>query len=299
LVLALLAGLAVSSAIVGYLLNKRRRRYRAVSTSAGIKGGRSSLHRSFTFQTESGGNGEQEEVFGALDNTRHSLSCEKSLPQPTSLSSTSGDEEDFVEAADLPQRHDLLQVLRTSSPVPSDCSSDSFHSTLDEVPAPFSLPSSLQLYHTGLQHAMQGQVIARTLRTKELGCSGDLDFLAKLYCVRLAFDELTADAGNRLDFQQMGREIMSNFLTATGSDPALFCERFDGLLSVLAEEESRRLAKLELRERRVVVMNLYDVALDFVLLDAFSDLEHPPSSVVAVLQNSWITDGMKKSCGPY
>jgi hypothetical protein len=94
------------------------------------------------------------------------------------------------------------------------------------------------------------------VRTKELGCSGDLDFLAKLYCVRLAFDELTADAGNRLDFQQMGREIMSNFLTATGSDPALFCERFDGLLSVLAEEESRRLAKLELRERRVCVAKI-------------------------------------------
>ena len=127
----------------------------------------------------------------------------------------------------------LCTVLLTSSPVPSDCSSDSFHSTLDEVPPPFSLPSSLQLYHTGLQHAMQGQVIARTLRytlvfetpgflvwlvrTKELGCSGDLDFLAKLYCVRLAFDELTADAGNRLYLQQMGREIMSNFLTATGS----------------------------------------------------------------------------------
>ena len=42
-------------------------------------------------------------------------------------------------------------------------------------------------------------------------------------------------------------------------------------------------------------MNVYDVALDFVLLDAFSDLESPPSAVVAVLQNSWITDGMKKS----
>lgn len=46
---------------------------------------------------------------------------------------------------------------------------------------------------------------------------------------------------------------------------------------------------------QVVAMNLYDVALDFVLLDAFSDLENPPSTVVAVLQNSWITDGMKKS----
>lgn len=42
-------------------------------------------------------------------------------------------------------------------------------------------------------------------------------------------------------------------------------------------------------------MNVYDVALDFVLLDAFSDLDHPPSTVVAVLQNTWITDGMKKS----
>ena len=79
-----------------------------MSTSAGIKGGRSSLHRSFTFQTESGA-GEQEEVACALDNTTHSLTCEKSLPQPTSVSSTSGDEEDFVEAADRSQRHDILQ----------------------------------------------------------------------------------------------------------------------------------------------------------------------------------------------
>lgn len=55
-------------------------------------------------------------------------------------------------------------VVVTSSPVPSDCSSDSFHSTTDEVPSPLPLPSSHQLYHTGLQHAMQGQVLARTLR---------------------------------------------------------------------------------------------------------------------------------------
>ena len=45
-------------------------------------------------------------------------------------------------------------------------------------------------------------------------------------------------------------------------------------------------------------MNVYDVALDFVLLDAFSDLERPPSTVLAVLHNTWITDGMKKSVPP-
>ena len=42
-------------------------------------------------------------------------------------------------------------------------------------------------------------------------------------------------------------------------------------------------------------MNVYDIALDFVLLDAFTDLDHPPSTIVAVLQNRWITDGMKQS----
>ena len=45
-------------------------------------------------------------------------------------------------------------------------------------------------------------------------------------------------------------------------------------------------------------MNVYDVALDFVLLDAFSDLERPPATVLAVLHNTWITDGMKKSVPP-
>ena len=42
-------------------------------------------------------------------------------------------------------------------------------------------------------------------------------------------------------------------------------------------------------------MNVFDIALDFVLLDAFTDLQYPPSTIVAVLQNRWITDGMKKA----
>lgn len=42
-------------------------------------------------------------------------------------------------------------------------------------------------------------------------------------------------------------------------------------------------------------MNVFDIALDFVLLDAFDDIAHPPSAILAVLRNSWITDGMKQS----
>ena len=48
---------------------------------------------------------------------------------------------------------------------------------------------------------------------------------------------------------------------------------------------------------QVGAMNVYDIALDFVLLDAFDDLENPPSAFVSVLKNTWITNGMKKSVG--
>lgn len=49
---------------------------------------------------------------------------------------------------------------------------------------------------------------------------------------------------------------------------------------------------------QVVCMNLYDVALDFILLDAFDDLSSPPGAIVAVLENNWISTGMKTSVSP-
>ena len=42
-------------------------------------------------------------------------------------------------------------------------------------------------------------------------------------------------------------------------------------------------------------MNVYDIAFDFILLDAFDDIDHPPSAIVTVLSNTWITAGMKRS----
>ena len=34
---------------------------------------------------------------------------------------------------------------------------------------------------------------------------------------------------------------------------------------------------------------------DFILMDAFDDLAHPPSAVFAVTQNRWMSDSMKES----
>ena len=42
-------------------------------------------------------------------------------------------------------------------------------------------------------------------------------------------------------------------------------------------------------------MNVFDVVIDFMLLDAFDDLSKPPSALVSVIQNGWISDGIKQS----
>lgn len=48
---------------------------------------------------------------------------------------------------------------------------------------------------------------------------------------------------------------------------------------------------------QVVCPTLYDVVIDYVLLDAFDDLSSPPQSVVAVIQNRWLTSGFKETVG--
>jgi hypothetical protein len=43
------------------------------------------------------------------------------------------------------------------------------------------------------------------------------------------------------------------------------------------------------------MMTFYDVVIDFLLFDAFDDLENPPASLTAVLQNRWLTTGFKET----
>jgi len=40
-----------------------------------------------------------------------------------------------------------------------------------------------------------------------------------------------------------------------------------------------KLIKDELATRDVFCMNFYDIVLDFILLDAFEDLDNPPSAI--------------------
>ena len=55
-------------------------------------------------------------------------------------------------------------------------------------------------------------MLIMSFRTEMLQCHSDEDFLAKLFCVRLAFDELLGSHANRNYFKQLGRDIMASFL---------------------------------------------------------------------------------------
>lgn len=53
--------------------------------------------------------------------------------------------------------------------------------------------------------------------------------------------------------------------------------------------------KDELAGRQVFDLTFYDIVLDFILLDAFDDLENPPGAILAVINNRWLSQNFKET----
>jgi hypothetical protein len=70
---------------------------------------------------------------------------------------------------------------------------------------------------------------------------------------------------------------------------------YDEIIRFVTTESNWRNLKDELATRDVQCLNFYDVALDFILLDAFDDLEDPPSAISAVIQNRWLSQSFKET----
>ncbi|KFO31916.1 Protein FAM73B [Fukomys damarensis] len=150
-------------------------------------------------------------------------------------------------------------------------------------------------YEEALQLAKEGKVPCRTLRTELLGCYSDQDFLAKLHCVRQAFEGLLEDPGNQLFFGEVGRQMVTGLMTKAEKSTKGFLESYEEMLSYALRPETWATTRLELEGRGVVSMGFFDIVLDFILMDAFEDLENPPSSVLAVLRNRWLSDSFKET----
>lgn len=180
-------------------------------------------------------------------------------------------------------------------------SEDSFFSATElfeslqvgDYPSPLSRPAAA--YEEALQLVKEGRVPCRTLRTELLGCYSDQDFLAKLHCVRQAFEGLLEDKSHQYFFGEVGRQMVTGLMTKAEKSPKGFLESYEEMLSYALRPETWATTRLELEGRGVVCMSFFDIVLDFILMDAFEDLENPPSSVLAVLRNRWLSDSFKET----
>ncbi|XP_044124513.1 LOW QUALITY PROTEIN: mitoguardin 2 [Bufo gargarizans] len=160
---------------------------------------------------------------------------------------------------------------------------------------PFIPAKPAAAYEEAMKLVKYGEVTCRTARTELLGCYNDQDFLAKLHCVRQAFKLLLQDKGNLLFFGEVGKQMVTGLMVKAEKNPKGFIENYQEMLLYSSKEETWPTTQKELEGRGVVCMNFFDIALDFILMDAFEDLENPPSSVIAVLRNRWLSDSFKET----
>ena len=153
----------------------------------------------------------------------------------------------------------------------------------------------LAMYQSALEHQETLGVPYRVLRTEFVACSSDTEYLAKLHCLRQAFTQVMADGGNRDWWVDNGRLILCHLLVRSEKDPKEFLAAFEDMVDYCEEEGAGKQMEEELRSRNVRCINFYDVCLDYILIDSFEDLESPPSSVLAVMKNRWLSNSFKES----
>ncbi|XP_060106517.1 mitoguardin 2 [Heteronotia binoei] len=228
------------------------------------------LHRAYHLQEEFGSTFPADSMLLDLERTLMLPLTEESLRLRADDEDSLISEDSFFSAAEL---FDSLQM--------------------GEIPFPLSKPAAA--YEEALQLVTEGRVSCRTLRTELLGCYNDHDFLAKLHCVRQAFQELLQTENNQTFFGEIGKHMVMGLMTKAEKNTTGFLESYDEMLRYTLRQETWPTTHKELEGRGVVCMNFFDIVLDFILMDAFEDLENPPSSVIAVLRNRWLSDSFKET----
>lgn len=152
------------------------------------------------------------------------------------------------------------------------------------------------LYQQALRQLENGGGIpCRTLRTDVVKCASDAEYLAKLHCLRLAFQQLLRDPVTYRWFVDAGRQILADLLLYADRDPKDFLIGYEEMLNYINDGSNWRELEEELSTNGVKALTFYDVVLDYILMDAFEDLDSPPSSVTAVIQNRWLSNGFKET----
>nr|XP_057917425.1 mitoguardin 1 [Doryrhamphus excisus] len=150
-------------------------------------------------------------------------------------------------------------------------------------------------YEEALQMAEEGKISCRVLRTEMLDCLGDIDFLAKLHCVRQACQLILCERTTRLFLADTSKKILSSIMVKAQKSPKRFEEVFEEMMFFLEQTEHWKNTEVELATSGVKHLNFYDIVLDFILMDSFEDLENPPICIQNVVNNRWLNSSFKET----
>ncbi|KAH8235696.1 hypothetical protein KR032_005715 [Drosophila birchii] len=193
-------------------------------------------------------------------------------------------------------------IMSRAGSDPNFDSAESFASALDQVADLREFDGFIEtsyeeypLFQTALKHHDEYTVPCRTIRAELMHCSTDTEYLAKLHCVRLAFQFLFKDPAVGQWICDSGRQILTDLLCLGDKDTKEFLVGYEDMVNFLRDSNNWPCIQLELEQRNVKAMTFYDICLDFIILDSFKDLDAPPASVTAVVQNRWLSNGFKET----
>ncbi|KAH0952550.1 hypothetical protein HN011_003029 [Eciton burchellii] len=146
-----------------------------------------------------------------------------------------------------------------------------------------------KLYHAALKQHEEKSIPCRRLHTELVKCGSDVEYLAKVYCLRQAYTKLFNTPTTASFIADMGRQIICDLIIYADRDPKDYLLHYDRMLRFLQEPRNHSIMEEELIARGVICMNFYDILVDFILLDAFEEVEKPPPPIRAILQNRWIS----------
>ncbi|XP_018342555.1 PREDICTED: mitoguardin isoform X1 [Trachymyrmex septentrionalis] len=152
-----------------------------------------------------------------------------------------------------------------------------------------------KLYHAALKQYEDKGIPCRRLHTELVKCGSDVEYLAKVYCLRQAYTKLFNLPTATTYIVDVGRQVISDLIMYADRDPKDYLMYYERMMEFLQEPHNHSIMEEELTARGVKCMNFYDVLIDFILLDAFEDMEKPPSSVKAIIQNRWVSASFRET----
>lgn len=118
------------------------------------------------------------------------------------------------------------------------------------------------------------------------------EFCAKVHCIRGGFQAIFAKQENRDYFAQIGEYILK-VLVSSEREQRECLAIYEDMITFISDEANFATLNEELASRNIPILSFYDLVLDYIILDSFEDLENPPSTILSVVNQRWLSDAFK------